>query len=65
MIDQDGRLRCDNCKSVIGEWLEGRVAIKCWRSNCHADNIFDNRKSAYFEAVLNRNLTKQGMCVKR
>ncbi|KKN76522.1 hypothetical protein LCGC14_0370310 [marine sediment metagenome] len=58
MIDQEGRLRCDHCKSVIGEWLEGKVAIKCWRSNCKTVTIFDNRTTAYFEAVLERQLTK-------
>ncbi|KKN48587.1 hypothetical protein LCGC14_0651320 [marine sediment metagenome] len=40
MIDSEGRLRCDKCGTVIGEYVLGRAVIKCWRSHCKHLNIF-------------------------
>ena len=41
MRDNEGRLRCDKCGSVIGEHVPGRAIIKCWRSKCKHVNIFE------------------------
>lgn len=44
MIDSKGYLRCDNCHTILGRNLEGKIEIICYRSKCKRNNVFDTAK---------------------
>lgn len=44
MIDSNGYLRCDSCKTILGRNLEGKIEIICYRSKCHRNNVFNTKK---------------------
>ena len=59
MIDQDGRLMCNKCHSVILEWVEGRGVGKCPRSNCRDGD--GNKTRTFFDTRKLKETSKQGL----
>jgi len=47
MIDENRYLRCDNCNTILGRNLSGRVEIICYRSKCRRNNVFDTTPKQY------------------